>query len=294
MNGKSRFIKAINSFIKNDAVSSAVASFLTDRDCSEEDLIAIEEFKNNAIALLPIISANSTKKGFFEKHFLNLTDGRTIFIICGVSASGKDTLASYAKHSLYLGGKEFSYTRKYTTRSRRGYEGRTNIESFSEPSGNYQYFSNEKEFEEIQDAVMDYSLYKHLYALSGNFLDSKNLRNTNQMCIYGKFENIREIRQKMFINHKRLPFTILIKAPIEDCEARILRRHSMSASEQNRRIKEMKRQSLFIDKNQDIIESSFDIVIENGDSTSVAENANLFTEFVSRRIEWSKNLLSQL
>jgi len=291
----SRFKNAINAYVKNDAAASAIASFLTNKDCSQEDLLSVEGFQNSAVALLPLLTSTDTERGFLEKHFLDSTSGRTIFIICGVSASGKDTLASYAKHSLYLEAKEFSYSRKYTTRNRRGFEGINQVESFSEPSGNYQYFSSEEEIKEIKDAVLSYSLYDHLYALSGDHLNSNSPHDKHQMCIYGKLENIHEIRKQMFLTYRRLPFTILIKAPADDCEGRIMRRHSMRESEQPNRVKEMRRQSHFIEQNTDFVNSGFDIVIENSDATSVAENAKTLSGFISERIEWANktNALGQ-
>jgi len=293
MAGSSRFKKAINAYIKNDAAASAIASFLADKDCSQEDLLKVDGFHNNAVALLPILSRTDAERGFLEKYFLNSTDGRSIFIICGVSTAGKDTLASYAKHALYLEGKEFSYTRKYTTRSRRGFEGINQIDSYSEPSGNYQYFDNEAAISSIEDAVLSYSLYDHVYALSGNHLSSTQPHDKHQMCIYGKLENIHEIRKQMFLTYKRLPFTVLIKASPEDCEGRIMRRHSMPESEQTNRVKEMKRQSLFIERNQEFVESGFDLVIENSDTISVAENASSLTSFLSERIEWANKQVNK-
>lgn len=287
MVGSTRFKKAINAYVKNDAAASAIASFLADKDCSQEDLLKVEGFQSSAVALLPILTKDAAERGFLENHFLNSTNGRTIFIVCGVSAAGKDTLASYAKHALYLEGKEFSYSRKYTTRGRRGFEGINQIDSYSEPSGNYQYFSNEDEISALKDAVMSYSLYDHVYALSGNNLSSNHSYDKYQMCIYGKFENIHEIRKQMFLEYQRLPFTVLIKASAEDCEGRIMRRHSMPESEQTNRVKEMKRQSLFIERNKEFVESGFDIVIENSDTTSVADNAGIFTSFLSERMNWA-------
>jgi len=63
----------------------------------------------------------------------------------------------------------------------------------------------------------------------------------------------------------------------------------MPVDEQTNRVKEMKRQSLFIDRNQEFVESGFDMVVENSDTTSVAANAAILTAFLSERMELANN-----
>ena len=284
-----RLRKTINAYVKNHAVASAVSSFLTNRDCSEEELLRTKGFDQSAITLLPILGrkGDSSSDGFFERHYLTMTAGKIVFVVCGVSASGKDTLASYAKHKLYLDGKEFTYTRKYTTRSRRGYED----QSPTEPSGNYRYLSSEKEMRNMSDAALEYTLYDNLYALSGDHLASGSVSDQYQMCIYGKLENVYEVRRDIFLKYERLPFTILVAAPEDDCEARILRRHSMSSDEQMNRIREMKRQSAFIARTKEFVECGFDIVIENGNGVGVDASVVQLAGFISERIHWADNAI---
>lgn len=286
----SRFKKALNAYIKNDAKAAAIASLIMDKDCSETDLIKVEGFHDSAVALLPLLSGDTHNTRISTSvidYFFRETEGKILFIICGFSAAGKDTLASYVNHALYLDGKEFVYTKKYTTRGRRGYEGLNKNGSLSEPSGNYEYFKNPKELEKVNDAVLSYSLYGHKYALSGDHLKSSSNEDKYQLCIYGKLENIAEIKQKVFMKHKRMPFTILINSPPDDCEHRIIRRHSMPDSEQIARIREMKKQATFLSKNTTFASTAFDLILENGDDSGVLANSKVLTEFISQKMDWA-------
>lgn len=286
-----RFKKAINAYVKNDAKAAAIASFILDKDCSEETIFNLDGFIDSAVSLLPLLSTESSSinENVF-KFFAQATSGKTLFIICGSSASGKDTLASYARQSLYMEGLEFAYTRKYTTRSRRGFEGLNESGSRAEPSGNYEYFNGNNSINNAPDAVLNYSLYGHDYALSGSHLNSENQADKHQMCIYGKLENIHEVKKRVFLEHKRMPFTILVDTSKDDCEGRIIRRHSMPDNEQLARIREIKRQSVFLSANETFKETAFDIVLDNSDSTTVSANAKMLSEFISTHISWANQV----
>lgn len=138
------FKTAINAYVKNDAKTAAIASFILDKNCSEETIFNLDGFIDAAVSLLPLLSTepSSINRNVFK--FFCSSDGWKD-IICGSSTSGKNTLASYARQSLYMEGLEFAYTRKYTTRSRRGFEDLNESGSRVEPSGNYEYFWNTKE-----------------------------------------------------------------------------------------------------------------------------------------------------
>lgn len=294
MSTSSRFRKAINAYIKNDAKAAAIASLLTSKDCSQHDLVNTDGFNDSAVTLLPLLSSEIGEteiNSSVSKYFTQATKGKILFIICGFSASGKDTLASYAKHTLYMEGKEFSYTRKYTTRARRGFEGGNQSGSRSEPSGNYEYFNDIKDINNISDAVLNYTLYGHKYAFSGEHIESCSTDDKYQMCIYGKLENIHEVRRKVFLEHKRLPFTILINSSTEDCESRIIRRHSMTDNEQLTRIREMKRQAIFLAKNTDFVNTAFDLTIYNSDTSTVAANSKKLSDFISNKIAWANKTM---
>jgi len=285
----SRYKKALNAYIKNHATLSALASLIANKDCSQLDLVNASEFSQSAVALLPMISDENDGAEFnsaVSKYFISETAGRIVFILCGYSASGKDTLASYVNHLLYMQCKEFTYTKKYTTRAQRGNEGANQAGSRAEPSGNYEYFDRVSEFP--ADSSLNYSLYGHYYALSGDDLKSTLIEDKYQMCIYGKLENIHEVRQKLFLEHKRLPFTILINSKADNCEGRIIRRHSMTDEEQIIRVKEMKRQAEFLSKNTVFVETAFDLVIDNSDTHAVDNSSRKLADFISEKMIWAQ------
>ena len=56
MSTGTRVKKAINAFIKTDPTASAIASLLTDKDCSRENILAVEETQYSTVALLPSLT----------------------------------------------------------------------------------------------------------------------------------------------------------------------------------------------------------------------------------------------
>jgi len=294
-----RIKKAINAYVRNDAKAAAIASVLTNKDCTSKDLVEMSGFDKAALGILPLINKENISfdsgqlMETISRIFSHNAQGRILFLLCGPSGAGKDTLASYAKQSLYFERTAFSYVRKYTTRSRRGYEGSHSSGSYSEPSGNYEYFKDKGDMLRAkQDLSLGYSIYDHYYAFSGSHLISNEFNDRNLMCIYGRFENIHSVRSDVFFKHKRIPFSILITAPSEDLEGRILRRHSLSESEQGKRIKEMRRQLNFIKKNPELISSGFDIVIENGDITPVNLGHLKLTDFIRNSMEFGNKFVT--
>jgi len=289
-----RFKKGINAYIKNDAKAAALASLFSNKDCTTEDLIRTVDFDKAVLGLLPIMN-NATindhsaklKEAILKVVSMN-TSGKLLFILCGASASGKDTIASYAKQSLYFDRINYSYVNKYTTRKRRGHEGLNSSGSHSEPSGNYEYFEDkEKMYKEKNDVSLPYSIYEHYYGFSGSHLLSTENADKYLMCIYGRFEDIHRIREEVFFKYKRIPFSILITAPPENLEDRILRRHSMNENEHG----EMKKQSQFIQKNPELISSGFDLVIENGDDNAVTIGHLKFSGFIKGSIQMANQAL---
>ncbi len=281
-----RLKKGINAYIKNDAKAAAIASIVTNKDYSAQDLLNTSGFEKAILGVMPLLN---NKQIIYESNSLSdaiykvikyYSSGKILYILCGPSSTGKDTLASHAKHNLYINRLIISYIDKYTTRPRRGIEGISISASHAEPSGNYQYFKDKDEMKkEKNDLALSYSIDGHYYAFSGNHLLSNDLEDKTLVCIYGRFENIHDIRSKVFFKYKRIPFSILITAPSDDLEGRILRRHSISESEQAIKIKDMKRQVDFLRNNEDLITSGFDLIIENGDNNSVFLSQQRLTEF---------------
>lgn len=301
MNLKERFKRGINAYIKNDATAAALASAFTNKDCTTDDLIRTTGFDKAVLGLLPLmnnyeLSHNSDvlKNAMLKVISMN-TSGKILYVLCGASATGKDTIASYAKHNLYLDQIYYSYVNKYTTRKRRGYEGSNTSGSLSEPSGNYEYFLDKEDmYKQKKDVSIPYSIYDHYYGFSGNHLSSDDVADKYLMCIYGRFENIHKIRKDIFFIYNRIPFSILITAPPENLEGRIFRRHSMDESEQGRRIKEMKKQVQFIEKNPDLIKSGFDLIIENGDDHAVTFGQLKVSEFIKNSILLANNCIKSI
>lgn len=293
-----RLKKGINAYIKNDAKAAALASALTNKDCTTDDLIRTAGFDKAVLGLLPLMNnseishdSDALKNAILKVISMN-TSGKILYVLCGASATGKDTIASDAKLNLYLDQINFSYVNKYTTRKRRGHEGSDFSGSLSEPSGNYEYFQDKEDmYKQKKDVSIPYSIYDHYYGFSGNHLSSDDVADKYLMCIYGRFENIHKIRKDIFFKYNRIPFSILITAPPENLEGRILRRHSMNESEHGKRIKEMRKQIQFIEKNPDLIKSGFDLIIENGNDHAVDLGRLKLSEFIKNSILLANNCI---
>lgn len=293
---KERIKKGVNAYIKNDAKAAAITSVITNKDCSTKDLLQTSGFAEASLGLMPLInnktcSVSSESLNQAVQYILKEnTSGRILYLLCGPSSSGKDTLASYAKHNLYLENLNFSYLDKYTTRKRRAFEGLDQLNSHAEPSGNYEYFDTKKDMQSNKkDISLGYSIYDQYYAFSGEHLLSEIYEDKYLMCIYGRFENIHHVRRKVFFTFKRIPFSILLNAPPNDLEGRILRRHVLSESEKGKRVKEMRNQSKFIENNEAMINSGFDLIIENGDKNPVIDSQLKLTNFVSDTMGFGPN-----
>lgn len=111
------------------------------------------------------------------------------------------------------------------------------------------------------------------------------------MCIYGRFEDIHMVRNEVFHKYKRIPFSILLTAPPDDLDNRTLRRHILSETEQGTRSKEMKKQIDFIERNDELVKSGFDLIIENGDKKPVHEGQLQLTDFIRKSIDLSSKHL---
>ncbi|TKJ40001.1 hypothetical protein CEE37_09705 [candidate division LCP-89 bacterium B3_LCP] len=288
---------SINAYVKNDAKASAIVSALTGKDIAEKSLFEIVSKDDLLPGIVPFLDPEScsafsaAQKDILTSAIYFLTKGRTLFMICGPSASGKDTLASYAKQDLYLKGLNLVYCQKYTTRPRRGYEGQNEQSRNFEPSGNYKYFESIEEMEQSADCALGYSLYDCSYAFSSKHLKSESETARHLACIYGRFENMLEIKRKVLLDYNRIPLTILINADSDILEQRIYRRHLMNNDEQIRRIMEMKLQNKYISRCKDLVVSSFDLLMENGYDSPVSKGAECMTEFIEKRIKWANNAI---
>lgn len=289
--------KGINAYVKNDAKASAIASFITNKDCTQENLLNIVTDPIDLLSVLPLLSESDNPnhlslKNTISKMLLENTSGKILYLLCGPSTAGKDTLASYVRNSLYYDRVNYSYVSKYTTRQRRGFEGLNSSGSHSEPSGNYEYFKDKAEmYREKDDVVLPYTIYDHYYGISGDHLASLDNHDKNLMAIYGRFEDIHDIKREIFYKYKRIPFAILITAPSDDLENRILRRHSMTENEQVSRIKEMKKQIRFIESNDDLISTGFDLKIVNSDSSTITSGCNQMAKFIKHSISFANQTL---
>ncbi len=299
MDIKDRLKLGLNVVIKKKPYIAGVCSSLTCKDCSVEDTFDLEQNKE----ILPFVSTcfpaiGSLPDNRIKNAFIDLlkqkTDGKTIFLICGASSTGKDTLASLVKENLYYRDEktEFSYCKKYTTRDRRANEGFDEYSKKLEPSGNYIYC---KTLEEMKSYKIDleYTLYGCHYGLSKEDLSSSEPSKHHLACIYGKLENIANVKQEIFEKYNRIPFSILIKAPIEALNHRINGRHTMSKSEKSDRVKEMERQSRFIESKGQEFEANFDLVINNGNNERLSKNAHLMTKFIHGSTQWANQSLQQ-
>ncbi|WDE07810.1 hypothetical protein SG34_013550 [Thalassomonas viridans] len=297
MDAKDRVKLGLNVIIKKKPYLAGLVSSLTGKDCSTEDAFVLENNQD----VLPFISTflprldtpeSSDLKSVLSELIKKKTDGKTIFLICGASAAGKDTLASLVKENLYDKNEntEYLYCTKYTTRERRANEGLDEYSKKLEPSGNYVYCKTLEEMNSFE-VDLEYSLYGCHYSLCKKDLSSSEASHQHLACIYGKLENIAKIKQELFDKYNRIPFSILIKAPIESHSHRINGRHTMSKSEKSDRVREMERQSRFIKSKGHEFEANFDLVVNNGNDERLSDNANLITEFIHESILWANKAL---
>ncbi len=290
---------AASTYIANDAILSSVTALISGKKPEDLPLLSVESQseKTGVMKLGGEIREliNSTNDPVLTEHMKSLSNylnkisnnNRSLLIFCGPSSVGKDCVASIVKGRLLTSSIEIDYLDKYTTRSRRGTEGKdtSNIGSHSiEPSSNYSYIESHKEFDRVDDAVLPYSLYGFKYGFSKSHLSSDNEDADSLACIYGKLENISKFRNAVEGEYYRRTYAVLLTATENYLMDRLTKRHSLTPEEVFARMKVLRGQLDYVRQNKDEVENNFDLVVDNGNDTAINSTAEAVLQGLKQNV----------
>ena len=282
-----RIKRSINVYVRNDAKAAAIASAITNKDCSAQDLIKTEGFDQALLGILPFRNDKEvnlpTRK--FVDAFRQVIKFKKIngilFLLCGPSAVGKDTIASYTNSELYFDRMKIKYLKKYTTRRDRKSSKTEPTEKSADPSSGYTFYKDRNDLlSKNPDAILGYSIYEDYYAFSEKHLLSEESKDKALFCIYGRFEDIDKVKKKVFYEYNRIPFSILMKASMSDLNIRTNNREALTDNEKVLRKDEMEKQVEYIERKKGILPYEFDLILDNGNANSIKENEKKLTNFI--------------
>jgi guanylate kinase len=271
---------ATKSYIKNDAISSAIVALASGKEIENIELFSsqIMHAEDNIHIFLSVLekitldTENNEEKEFLlsiKKEINKYFNKKTLTIVCGASSVGKDTILSELKLIFLKKGIEFDYLDKYTTRfPRLGENSKAkNIDPRKlEPSANYSFCDSLKDFENNKDICLDYQLYDHSYGFSKKHLKSNK---SNLACIYGRLEGIEEFKNKVEKHFNRRTFTILLTSPFEILNSRLNRRHTIDNDESSKRLEVIQEQIAYIEHNNLRIKQKFDLILDNSNQSAI-------------------------
>ena len=276
---------AVNAYRKSGAVTPSQGSLISKQIFSKDDFTCSSENESSFISLLPLITSEVKSDKALHSMFLEAlshTKGKLLFMICGPSSVGKDTISSSSKICLMSKGIDVSFIKKYTTRSER-----KSSEAY-EPSGTYEYFRSEKKMRENKnDIAVPYKLYDSFYALSGNHLMSSE---KNLLCIYGDIIQLPKVKREIFYKYNRIPVPLLLTADPKHLEGRLLNRPSIPDKEKITRLKTLKVQCDFIKNNPNMVNNEFHQTLSNGNYDRLGENSDTLEKIIITFTESCKEL----
>jgi len=201
---------------------------------------------------------------------------KTLVIICGPSAVGKDAIASRLRGRLDILGIEATFPLKYTTRPQRLTEDIPIDGRWFEPSSQYE-FLDEVEFKDRPNIVGVYHKYGFQYGFSSDSLASDQSNMKFQICIYGDLDSLADFRKKVEDNFNRKVFVVLLQSPKEDLMPRLDTRPGMTGEVIRLRKPEMIR---YLARVQRMSLGGDHIVMDN----SNIDNPDDITEMIMRDI----------
>ena len=205
------------------------------------DLYDIRRDIDKKIDTVDIPKLGSTARTIQAREIISLRDPpRSLIILCGPSAVGKDAIGSRMRGRLDQLGIEARFPRKSTTRPKRYQEDTPTDGRWFEPSSQYEYLS-EEEFNTRTNIIGKYEKYDYLYGFQEEDLRSNNIRNRFLICIYGDIHSLPEFAKIVEKDYNRMVSIVLLQASEEELRTRLDARPGMLREVIEIRKKEMLR-----------------------------------------------------
>jgi len=205
------------------------------------DLYDIRRDIDKKINVVDIPKLDSTTRIIQAREIISLRNPpRSLVILCGPSAVGKDAIASRMRGRLDQLGIEARFPRKSTTRPKRYQEDAPIEGRWFEPSSQYEYLSKE-EFNTRKNIRGKYEKYDYLYGFQEEDLRNNSIGNRFLICIYGDIQSLPEFAKIVENDYNRIVSTVLIQASEEELRTRLDARPGMLSEVIEIRKKEMLR-----------------------------------------------------
>jgi len=177
--------------------------------------------------------------------------------ISGASATGKDCMLDLISSRKKLSNTPMDLLTKFTTRKKRIVDSK------------YYDFISEEEFDLLEESgniIFPYFKHGARYGFDSNHLMQSAQKEMILFCVFTHFESLPSDRQ--FLKHQKIEhLSVLLTA---DFDSLILRSESrmLDSSDRDRRIKSIKKDIDYINKNDKYIDKYYDLIIDNGDRYS--------------------------
>jgi pyrimidine deaminase RibD-like protein/guanylate kinase len=162
-----------------------------------------------------------------------------LFIFCGASSVGKDTLLSRIRGRMISLGIKAEFVKKYTTRNERPGETYVLNELWHDPSSKYVFLS-EEEFHSTTDIIGNYEKYDEFYGFSSSHLKSPKKSDRVLSAIYGDIEEVQTLVNTVEHSFGRKCRVYLLRAELSELASRLERRRGFSKEIGMLRMEEMK------------------------------------------------------